>query len=69
MFREQKLTISGHSETETFLQPAKLAPIPIDSIDDAVLLPRTLVVDHAALGSPEETFAALAGDDAVVDAA
>ncbi len=62
------LTISRHSQGEAFLQPAKLAPIPIDSIDDAVLLPGALVVDDAALRAPEEALAALARDHAVVDA-
>ena len=51
------------------MQPAELAPITVDPIDHAVLLPGTLVVDHGGLGPAEEALAALAGDDPVVDAA
>ena len=46
-----------------------MTPIPVDPIDDAVPLSRALVVDHAALRPPEEPFAALAGDHAVVNPA
>jgi hypothetical protein len=51
------------------LQPAELAPVPVDPVHDAVLLPRALVVDHGALAAAEEALAPLARDHAVVDPA
>ncbi len=50
------------------MQPAELAPVPVDPVDDAVLLPGALVVDHGALAAAEEALAALASDHAVVNA-
>ena len=60
------LTVSGHAEREALLQPAELAPVPVDPVHHAVLLARALVVDHGALAAAEEALAALARDDAVV---
>ena len=60
------LTVSGHAEREALLQPAELAPVPVDPVHHAVLLARALVVDHRALAAAEEALAALAGDHAVV---
>ncbi len=60
------LTVSRHAEAEALLQPAELAPVPVDAVDDAVLLPRALVVHHGALAAAEEALAALARDHAVV---
>jgi len=60
---------SGHAQTEALLQAAVLAPVAVDAVDGAVPLSGALVVDHPRLRAPEEAFAALAGDDAVVDAA
>ena len=50
------------------MQPAELASVPVDPVDDAVLLPGALVVDDGALAAAEESLAALARDHAVVDA-
>ena len=60
------LTVSGHAEREALLQPAELAPVPVDPVHHAVLLARALVVHHGALAAAEEALAALAGDHAVV---
>ena len=60
------LTVSGHAEREAFLEAAELAAVPVDPVDDAVLLARALVVHHGALAAPEEALAALARDHAVV---
>ena len=57
-----RLTIARHSEGHAFLESAELASVPVHPVDDAVLLARTLVVGHAALGAPEEPLAALASD-------
>ena len=62
------LTIPAHAERHALLQSAELASVPVDAVDHAVLLSRALVVRHAALGTAEETLAALAGDHPVVDA-
>lgn len=50
------------------MQPTILTSVPVDSVDDALFIPRTLIVDHRALRSPKEALAALACDHAVVDA-
>lgn len=50
------------------MQPTVLASVPVDAVDDALLVPRALVVDHRALRSPEEALAALARYHAIVDA-
>ena len=63
---ELQLTISRHPQRHALLEPAELAAVPVDPVDDAVLLARALVVDHRALAAPEEALAALARDDAVV---
>ena len=62
------LTIPTHAKPQTFLKAAILAPVPVDSVDDAVFVPRTLVVDDRALRPPEEALAALARYHAVMDA-
>lgn len=58
--------ISRHAQRHTLLQPAVLTPIPIDSVDDAILLPRALVIDCCRLAPPEEPFAPFAGDHSVM---
>ena len=50
------------------MQSAVLASVAIDFVDDAVLLSGTLVIDDGRLRAPEESLAALARDDPVVDA-
>ena len=60
--------VARHSKRHALLQPTVLAPVPVDPVDDAVLLPGTLVVDYGRLAAPEEALAALAGDHAIVDA-
>lgn len=50
------------------MQPAVLTPIPVDPIDDALLVPGALVVHDGALRPPEEALASLAGYHTVVDA-
>lgn len=45
-----------------------MASVAVDAIDDAILLSRALVVDDGTLRPPEETFAAFAGDDSIMDA-
>lgn len=65
----EKLTVTGHAQPEAFLEPAILAPVPVDAVHHAVLVARTLVVDDGRLRPPEEPLAALARDHAVVDAA
>lgn len=45
-----------------------MASVAVDAIDDAILLSRALVVDDGTLRPPEETLAALAGDDSIMDA-
>lgn len=67
--KETWLTIPGHAERQALLQPAELAPVPVDPVHHAALLPGALVVDDGGLRPPEEALAALARDDAVVDAA
>ena len=61
------LTISGHAQGETLLQSAVLASVAIDFVHDAVLLSGALVIDHRRLGAPEESFAALARDDPIMN--
>ena len=61
------LTVSGHAKGQALLQPAELAPVAVDAVDDAVLLPGALVVDDGGLRAAEEALAALARDDSVVD--
>lgn len=63
------LTVARHSQPEALLQPAVLAPVPVHAVHHAVLVARTLVVDHGRLRPPEEALAALARDHAVVHAA
>lgn len=63
------LTVTGHAQPQTFLEPAVLAPVPVHAVHHAVLVARTLVVDHGRLRPPEEALAPLARDHAVVDAA
>lgn len=60
--------IARHPQGHALLQPTILTPIPVDTVDGAVLLSGTLVVDDGRLAPPEETLATLAGDDAIVDA-
>ena len=62
------LTVSGHSEGQTFLETAVLASVAVDAVDDAVLLSRALVVDDGALRPPEESFASFARDHPIMDA-
>ena len=63
------LTVSRHAECQALLQAAGLASVPIHTVHHTVLLPGTLVVDHArTLRSPKEAFAAFARDHAIVDA-
>ena len=50
------------------MQPTVLAPVPVDAVDDALLVPGALVVDHRALRSPEEALAALARYHAIMHA-
>ena len=63
------LTVSGHSEGQAFLEPAELAPVPVDPVDDAALLSGALIVHYTALGASKESFAAFTRDHSVVDAA
>ena len=62
------LTIPGHAQTQTFLEAAVLAPVPVDAVHNTVLVTRTLVVDHGALGAPEEALAAFACYHSIVHA-
>ena len=66
--RHAELTIARHAECQAFLEAAVLTPVAVDSVDDAVLLAGTLVVDYAGLRAAEEALAALARDDAIVHA-
>lgn len=50
------------------MQPAVLASIPVDAVDDAVLVAGTLVVDDRALTASEEALAPLARDHSIVHA-
>lgn len=50
------------------MQPAVLASIPVDPVDDAVLVAGTLVVDDRALTAAEEALAPLARDHSIVHA-
>lgn len=63
------LTVTGHAQPQTFLEAAVLAPVSVDAVHYAVLVARTLVVDNGRLRPPEEPFAPLARDNAVVNAA
>ena len=45
-----------------------MTSVPVDSVYNAVLVARALVVDHRTLRSPEEALAALASDHSIVDA-
>lgn len=60
--------VPRHAERHALLQATILAAVPVDPIDNAVLLSGTLVVDNRRLATPEETLATLAGYDAVMDA-
>lgn len=51
------------------MQPTVLAPVSVYTVDHAILVPRTLIVDDRRLGPPEEAFAALAGDHAIMNTA
>ena len=63
------LTVSRHAECQALLEAAGLASVPIHTVHHTVLLPGTLVVDHArTLRPPKEAFAAFARDHAIVDA-
>ena len=60
------LTISTHAGSDTFLEPAVLAPVAVVLVDVAVLVeaaPVALVLPHRPL---EESLAALAAHHAVV---
>lgn len=50
------------------MQSTVLTPVPVDSVDDALLVPGALVVDDGALRAPEEALASLAGYHTVMDA-
>lgn len=60
--------IPRHSQSHTFLQPTILTPIPINTINNTILLSSTLVIDYGRLASPEEALTSLAGDNAIVHA-
>lgn len=45
-----------------------MASVAVDAIDDAILLSGALVIDDGTLRPSEETLAALAGDDSIMDA-
>lgn len=51
------LTVSGHSEGETFLQAAVLAAVAVCSVDEAVPLARAGVRCIVLLTASEETLA------------
>ena len=60
-------SVSGHAKAEALFQTASLASISVGSVDDAVSRSWTVVSRIVLLRTAEKTFAALAGDDAVVD--
>lgn len=62
-----RLTVTGHAQSQTLLEPAVLTPVPVDAVYHAVLVARTLVVDHGRLRPPEESLAAFTRDYTVVD--
>lgn len=62
--------IARHAHGDALLQPTVLAPVPIDAHDGTLLvLAAGPVLDLLLYGAPEEALAALAGVDAVVEAA
>lgn len=63
------LTVTGHAQPQAFLEPAVLAPVSVYTVHHTILIARALIVDHRRLRPPEESFAALARDHAVVYAA
>lgn len=63
------LTVTGHAQSEAFLEPTVLTPVSVYAVHYAVLVARTLIVDHWRLRPTEESLTALARDHAVVDAA
>ena len=50
------LTIPGHAEGQAFLKAAVLTAVPVDSVDDTVLVAGTLVVHWARLGATEKAL-------------
>ena len=60
-------SVAGHAKAEALFQTAGLAAIAVGSVDDAVSRSRAVVSSVVLLRTAEEAFAALAGDDAVVD--
>lgn len=59
-------SVSGHAQSQTFLQTAVLAAVAARSVDQTVFLARTRVGGVTLLTPPEETLTALAGDHPVV---
>lgn len=60
--------VARHAQRHALLQPTILAAIPVDPIDNAILLSGTLVVHNSRLAASEKALATLAGYDTVMDA-
>lgn len=50
------LTVPGHADIETFLEPAKLASVPIEPDHEALLIPQTSVLDFLLNTAPEKAL-------------
>ena len=60
-------SVARHAKSEALFQSAGLASIAVGTVDNAVSRSWTVVSRVVLLRATEETFAALAGDNAVVN--
>lgn len=50
------LTVPGHAQSQALLKATELTSVPVDSIDDTVLVSRTLVVHRTGLAPAEKSL-------------
>ena len=49
-------TISGHAKGQAFLQSTILTPIPVNTVNNAILVTWTLIANRSCLTSSEEAL-------------
>lgn len=64
----QKLTITTHSKFEALLKSTILTSVPINSINNTLLISRTLIINNRTLWASKKSFASFACYDAIMNA-
>lgn len=62
------LTVTTHSKFEALLKSTILTSVPINSINNTLLVSRTLIINNRTLWASKKAFASLASYDAVMNA-